>query len=148
MNLTIFVPGSPSSTTLAPMTLCLVTGFDLANETNRCPPDRSALKELFDSMKGGEWTNGSKWNEERSDYCSWHGVTCDESNNVMKLELRNNGLSGRLSTHIGDLRSLVVVDLSDNDIKVSTMLSMNQFTRTNLQEFMFHTHPFTFCSSS
>ena len=39
---------------------------------------------------------------------------------VIALNLTNNGLSGKLSSHIASLASLAVLDLSDNDIKVST----------------------------
>ena len=37
---------------------------------------------------------------------------------VTNITLRNNGLSGKLNERIGDLQSLEVLDLSDNDIQV------------------------------
>ena len=37
---------------------------------------------------------------------------------MTKLNLTNNGLSGRLSESIGDLTFIKELDLSDNDIKV------------------------------
>ena len=38
---------------------------------------------------------------------------------VTELDLANNGLSGKLTEQIASLSSLAVLDLSDNDIKVS-----------------------------
>eukprot|EP00984_Skeletonema_dohrnii_P029512 scaffold20215_cov147-Skeletonema_dohrnii-CCMP3373.AAC.1 len=93
--------------------------FDLAANVTFCPPERNALRDFYDSTKGAEWTDGSLWLDEYKSCCDWKGVTCDDDNRVIKLELRNNGLSGRLSNSIGDLTFIKVLDLSDNDIKVS-----------------------------
>jgi len=93
--------------------------FDLANDTTLCPIGRNALSDLYDSTKGAEWTERTNWQDEYKSYCDWKGVTCNNNTNQLtKLELRNNGLSGRLSTSIGNLHSIEVLDLSDNDIKV------------------------------
>lgn len=74
---------------------------------------------LYESTKGQEWTESTNWVNEYSSYCSWHGVTCDATNTLTeKLNLTNNGLSGKLNESIGDLKSLKILDLSDNDIKV------------------------------
>ena len=106
----------------APLSLCLqskVQEFDLANETAFCPLERKALSEFYDSAKGGEWTNGTKWKDEYASFCYWKGVICNNGrDHVTKLNLTNNGLSGRLSESIGDLTFIKELDLSDNDIKV------------------------------
>eukprot|EP00984_Skeletonema_dohrnii_P015654 scaffold6800_cov89-Skeletonema_dohrnii-CCMP3373.AAC.2 len=105
----------------APLSLCTlrsVKEFDLANDTELCPVERNTLSDFYDSTKGAEWTDSTDWLDECKSYCDWNGVTCDDSNRVIKLELRNNGLSGRLRESIGDLTFIDVLDLSDNDIKV------------------------------
>ena len=106
----------------APLSLCMllsVNEFDLANEPAFCPLERNALSDFYDSAKGGEWTNGTNWKDEYESFCDWKGVTCDDGrNHVTKLNLTNNGLSGRLSESIGDLTFIKELDLSDNDIKV------------------------------
>ena len=106
----------------APLSLCMllsVNEFDLANETAFCPLERNALSDFYDSAKGGEWTDGTNWKDEYASFCDWKGVTCDDGkNHVTKLNLTNNGLSGRLSESIGDLTFIKELDLSDNDIKV------------------------------
>ena len=99
--------------------LLSVNEFDLANEPAFCPLERNALSDFYDSAKGGEWTDRTNWKDEYASFCDWKGVTCDDGkNHVTKLNLTNNGLSGRLSESIGDLTFIKELDLSDNDIKV------------------------------
>ena len=112
---------SDSSTSTAPLSLCTlrsVKEFDLADNVTLCPDERNALSEFYDSAKGAEWTNDTNWLDEYTSYCGWEGVTCNDMNQVTSLTLTNNGLSGRLSERIGNLTSIEVLDLSDNDIKV------------------------------
>jgi len=92
--------------------------FDLRYNTNLCPTERNALKEFFDVSKGGEWTDSTNWTDPYMSHCFWRGISCVESI-VTELDLANNGLSGKLTAKIANLSSLVVLDLSDNDIKVS-----------------------------
>eukprot|EP00984_Skeletonema_dohrnii_P028680 scaffold18734_cov115-Skeletonema_dohrnii-CCMP3373.AAC.8 len=82
--------------------------------------ERNALSDFYDSTKGAEWTDSTNWLDDTKSYCEWHGVTCDEGeNHVIKLELDNNGLSGRLRESIGNFAFIEKLDLSDNDIKGS-----------------------------
>jgi Leucine-rich repeat (LRR) protein len=110
-----------NNSTTAPLILCVereVKEFDLADDTTLCPTERNALSDFYDAAKGAEWTDGFLWLDEYASYCDWKGVTCDDDkNHVTKLNLTNNGLSGRLSESIGNLTFIEVLDLSDNDIK-------------------------------
>eukprot|EP00984_Skeletonema_dohrnii_P001022 scaffold323_cov74-Skeletonema_dohrnii-CCMP3373.AAC.6 len=104
----------------APLSLCVlrsVEAFDLESDPKLCPPQRNALNDFFDEAKGGDWLNDSLWQDEYAGYCSWNGVTCDETDHVTKLKLSTNGLSGKLSRRIADLTSLEELDLSNNDMK-------------------------------
>lgn len=106
------------------MTLCFKEGFDLLNDTRICPKERSALKIFYETAKGNEWTESTNWMDEFTSPCAWFGVSCDQTQSiVVKLELSNNGLSGKLSKRIGDLSSLLVLDLGDNDMQVCLVLS-------------------------
>ena len=117
-----------NSSTSAPLSLCIereVKECDLKNDIILCPPERNALSDFYDAAKGAEWTDqgnkidGSLWLDEYASYCDWKGVACDHNkSHVTKLQLSNNGLSGRLSEKIGNLTFIEVLDLSDNDIKV------------------------------
>ena len=112
-----------NASSTAPLSLCTlrsgVEEFDLVDDTQLCPIQRNVLSDFYDSAKGSEWTESTNWLDEYESYCDWHGVTCDDGkNNVIELNLRNNGLSGRMSESIGKLMALEKLDLSDNDIKV------------------------------
>ena len=121
--------GALSSSLLAPLSLCSIEKFNLKDDSTFCPPERDALAEIFDELKGNEWvnisvtipTNGTvstiEWLDEYEPHCKWFGILCD-GERTTKLELRHNGLAGRLSPSIGKLSLLQHLDLSDNDIKV------------------------------
>jgi len=113
-----------NTSTIAPLGLCLereVKEFDLADDTVLCPSERNVLSDFYATAKGAEWTNGSLWMDEYASCCDWKGVTCDDMNHVVKLNLTNNGLSGRLSESIGNLTFMTELDLSDNAIKVMSI---------------------------
>ena len=115
------------STGLAPLSLCSLAGFDLQNDTRLCPTERKVLRDFYEQAKGREWTktqneNSAVWLDEYKSHCDWYGVSCNNLTNVTELNLANNGLSGKLSSRIGSLHSLVILDISDNDIKVSFII--------------------------
>ncbi len=60
-------------------------------------------------------------------HCEWYGIECNEANNSVKLELQSNGLSGVLTPRIGDLRSLEILNLNNNNIKVRDIMSSVSF---------------------
>jgi len=103
----------------APLTLCLMSNFDLIDDARLCPPERNVLRDIYMSAKGREWTKSSLWLHEYEIHCIWHGVECNEEEHTVKLELYSNGLSGTLHPTVSNLTSLEVLDLSDNEIKVS-----------------------------
>jgi hypothetical protein len=80
---------------------------------------------FYDSAKGNEWTNSSHWTDPYKSHCSWHGVYCNDSNSTIKLELRNNGLSGTLSSSIANLSLIEYLNLADNDIMVGTFMCLS-----------------------
>lgn len=82
-----------------------------------CPPERSALKSLFDAAKGDEWTRSGSWSDPYKIHCSWYGVQCSETKHTISLQLNSNGLSGTLSPSIANLSMLEELDLSDNDMR-------------------------------
>ena len=89
-----------------PLNLCYIKGFDLLNQTGACPPERNALNEIYILAKGQEWTDSDGWVNEHISHCSWKGVTCDPKNSTIKLELPNNGLSGKLSRKENNSKNL------------------------------------------
>jgi len=105
---------------LAPLSICAnVHGFDLFHDPIWCPPERNVLRKFYYEAKGQEWTNSTGWVGEFNNHCKWHGVQCNEKGQIVSLKLMNGGLSGRISDEIGNLTSLEIIDLRDNDLKGS-----------------------------
>lgn len=102
----------------APLSLCSLAGFDLKDDSRLCPVERRALKDFYHSAKGAEWTDAENWLSEYELTCNWKGINCTNST-IIGLNLTHNSLSGKLSSSISELRSLEILDLSDNDIQVS-----------------------------
>ena len=102
----------------APLSLCSLAGFDLKDDSRLCPVERRALKDFYHSAKGAEWTDDENWLSEYELTCNWKGINCTNST-IIGLNLTHNSLSGKLSSSISELRSLEILDLSDNDIQVS-----------------------------
>ena len=131
----------------APLSLCTlrsgVEEFDLVNNKKLCPIERNALSDFYDSAKGPEWTDSTHWRDEYQSYCDWHGVSCDVSNRIKELNLRNNGLSGRMSESIGKLTSVRKLDLSDNDIKVMPICSVIMILSSLTLKLSPHSHQTT-----
>lgn len=103
-------------------------GFELGNDPHWCPPERIALKNFYESAKGQEWTNAALWVDEYENHCSWYGVLCDDGGKVISLTLNNSGLSGRISTSIGELKSLEILDLHENDLQGSIPSQVGELT--------------------
>ena len=99
--------------------------FDLRyNSRSLCPVERNnALRDFYYSSKGGERTDSANWTDPYLSHCFWKGISCTNDGAVTILNLTNDGLSGTLSKSIANLSSLEILELSDNDIKVSVTVS-------------------------
>ena len=55
----------------------------------------SSLMCVYNALGGDAWTSRTNWNSNVS-VCKWFGVTCNTSNMVIGLQLKNNNLRGVL----------------------------------------------------
>ena len=83
------------------------------------PGDVAAVKALYKSTNGPNWSHSTGWM--KGDPCSsqWYGVTCDVINNearIVKLFLRYNNLVGTISTNIVKLSEVRSLTLSYNTL--------------------------------
>ena len=76
---------------------------------------RYILMLFYYSTNGPRWLINSLWLSDESE-CLWYGVTCNEYNIVVSLDLRSNKLSGPIPSEIGELKGLESLTLSDNRI--------------------------------
>ena len=73
---------------------------------------KESLILLYQSTKGTEWLNNSRWNTD-SNVCEWFGVVCS-GKDVVSLKLANNNLEGTLPEM--NLISVSSIDLSLNRV--------------------------------
>ena len=83
-------------------------------EVDNCEDlDRGALIALYNAADGGNWTARDHWLT-GAPVSAWHGVATNDLGRVTGLDLEGNNLKGTLPSRLGDLRSLSVLDLSNN----------------------------------
>ncbi len=76
--------------------------------------EKQALVALYNSTDGDNWTDNSGWLTD-ADPCTWYGVSCAEGR-VVRIALKENGLTGSLPPEIGNLSNLITLNLSNNQI--------------------------------
>jgi len=77
--------------------------------------DRLALVALYQSLEGDSWRYSDNWNQGDPCWDFWYGITCDEHGRVIYLEMVDNRLAGVLDAALGDLTSLMRLDVSSTN---------------------------------
>jgi len=76
--------------------------------------DSLALVSLYNTTDGANWTDKTNWLSDQP-LSTWAGVTV-AANRVTGLAFENNNLTGTLPAAIGNLTSLIFLDLSNNQL--------------------------------
>jgi hypothetical protein len=77
--------------------------------------DRLALEALFRSCGGVGWRHKERWATD-AELGKWYGVTVDDEDRVVKLELTRNGLAGPFPSEVQQLSALRVLNLGSNQL--------------------------------
>ena len=77
--------------------------------------DRAALRLLYESTDGANWTNNTNWGTDEK-LASWFGVYANSSGRVYALQLSRNNLSGKIPAALGDLAELEILTLGGNEL--------------------------------
>jgi Leucine-rich repeat (LRR) protein len=86
---------------------------------------RYALVVLALSCGGDSWRGVSPWmTQSLKNECDWSLVSCNEQNQVIKLDLEDTDMTGTLPDEISLLTSLVILRLSNNRLKGKLPLSV------------------------
>ena len=92
-----------------------------------------ALKALYNSLGGANWTKKWDLSKPLSEKAAWPGVTADANGLVTKIDLSSNGLKGTLPAELGKLTSLTDINLSANTITGGIPKEVSEMT--HLQSF-------------
>ena len=93
----------------------LVDDLDDIRSNHRLLIDQMALIDLYEATNGPNWKHNDNWLTSRP-LDDWYGVTTGPDG-VIRLDLENNGLDGRIRTYsIIPLSKLTYLDLSSNNI--------------------------------
>ncbi|MDE2961715.1 MAG: metallophosphoesterase [Chloroflexota bacterium] len=98
--------------------------------------DRAELAALYHATGGSNWTNSANWLSD-AHINSWYGVTTDGNGRVVRLDLRDNRLSGVFPSGVGNLVNLRELLLSDNRLRGSVppaLGSLDNLTRLELDD--------------
>ena len=91
-----------------------LTESDSGMETD----NRAALMALYNATDGPNWAAKSNWGSD-SPLSQWHGVSADSSGRVVRIDLRENKLSGPIPPELGGLDSLRTLHLANNQLSGS-----------------------------
>lgn len=81
--------------------------------TNRVPT--TVTDRVFGKGTVPQWTDFRHWKYHGAHECDWHGIACDQHGFVASIDLRQNGLTGRIPEELTLLRRrLAQLDLSQN----------------------------------
>ena len=75
--------------------------------------DRAALESFYRAAGGSAWTNSMGWLSDRP-LTEWYGVSADSVGRVVEIDLRSNGLTGRITTTLGDLQHMTALRVGSN----------------------------------
>jgi Leucine-rich repeat (LRR) protein len=76
----------------------------------------SALVDLYNSTNGDGWSDKTNWLDDSVSECTWNGVNCDGTNNVIRLILNSNNLIGTIPASLGNFAFLEGLWLQWNDL--------------------------------
>jgi len=77
--------------------------------------DKDALIALYQATGGDNWANNYNWLS-NDPIGTWYGVTTDQNDRVVELDLSDNRLKGTLPIELGNLPYLEMLYLSENQL--------------------------------
>jgi len=90
------------------------------DETLPCHPAFDALIDFYNATNGANWTDNSGWVDGAAGTnctpCEWFGITCDNLNNIIEIDMPENNLIGTIPASLSALTYLRTIRLLVNDL--------------------------------
>ena len=83
--------------------------------TDASTGEAAALVELYDATDGANWKSARNWLT-GAPVGEWQGVSTDDVGKIIRVELYDNGLNGRIPSELGDLQYLEWLSLEVNEL--------------------------------
>lgn len=127
------------------LSLSVCISFRSSAQTNLVPDDQEfqALKALYDSLDGPNWTNKTNWptpgnwpaTATAAEMGTWFGVTV-AGGDITALSFTSNNLTGKIPTAISQLSALTSLSCITNKITAfpAAVCSLNKLTKLYLNE--------------
>lgn len=77
---------------------------------------KKILEEFYYAMEGKHWKNNTNWLSNKSPD-EWYGITYDDWNGIISINLQDNGLKGTIPASFYELKSISRINLAKNDIR-------------------------------
>ncbi len=90
-----------------------LTNLALASADYCHRQDVAALEALYKFTGGTNWSNSSGWLEGVA-LSEWHGIAADSLGRVVRIDLDDNGLAGRLPAALGQLAEMRELRIGNN----------------------------------
>ena len=103
-------------------------GWGVEGTADSPTTDRDVLEELYHATGGSRWSRNTNWLSARP-IGDWYGVTTNAGGRVVRLDLPDNGLAGRIPESLGKLKRLESLDLGRNALSGRVPESLAGLTR-------------------
>jgi len=91
----------------------------------------TALLKIYEQCNGRNWEHKDNWASENVPLCTWEGITCSDSGEIIEISLRTNGLTGEFPTKevFDGIPSLTALSLEGNDDLMFSFSGVDKVTK-------------------
>ena len=100
---------------------------DCATQTEIPETECDALVAVYNSTDGANWSDNTGWLQTDTP-CSWYGITCANGTNVTDIDSFDNNLTGYIPAEIGNLSSLVGLNMRFNQLSGNIPATIGNLT--------------------
>ncbi|WP_235297908.1 M12 family metallo-peptidase [Portibacter marinus] len=95
-------------------------GICAYSENLPCNELADSLISFYETLGGENWTNATGWANGASgsdcNYCNWFGITCDNQEQIVAINLGNNNLNGTPGNQLMNISTLEQLSLNHNSL--------------------------------
>mmetsp|Transcript_646 Transcript_646/g.1577 ORF Transcript_646/g.1577 Transcript_646/m.1577 type:complete len:1204 (+) Transcript_646:150-3761(+) len=92
---------------------------------------KNALLSIYIECDGRNWEHKEHWASDSIPLCTWEGITCSATGEIIEINLRTNGLTGGFPTKevFDGIPSLTALSLEGNDDLMFSFMGVDKVTK-------------------